>query len=123
MQYLATSSGAWRRDFSAISLNQSRSTSSWTRLTWHLSLRNTKPLKSTKAEMKLRLEIGNLAAAFGNMAADLKEHQDKLLSYGRGLEAIISERAAELAQEKANLEMSVAERTAELNAANEILRS
>ena len=32
--------------------------------------------------MKLRDEIGNLAAAFGSMAADLKENQDKLLSYG-----------------------------------------
>ena len=73
--------------------------------------------------MQLRDEIGNLAAAFGSMAADLKDNQDKLLSYGRELEAIISERTAELAHEKANLEISVAERTAELNAANDELRS
>jgi diguanylate cyclase (GGDEF)-like protein len=73
--------------------------------------------------MQLRDEIGNLAAAFGSMAADLKDNQDKLLSYGRELEAIISERTAELAHEKANLEISVTERTAELNAANDELRS
>ena len=73
--------------------------------------------------MQLRDEIGNLAAAFGSTAADLKENHDKLLSYGRGLEAIISERTAELAHEKSNLEISVAERTAELNAANDELRN
>ena len=47
--------------------------------------------------MKLRDEIGNLAAAFGSMAADLKDSQDQLLSYARGLELIISEQTAELA--------------------------
>ena len=73
--------------------------------------------------MKLRDEIGSLAAAFGSMAADLKDNQDKLLTYGRGLESIISERTAELAQEKAKLEISVADRTAQLNAANEELRN
>jgi diguanylate cyclase (GGDEF)-like protein len=67
---------------------------------------------------KLSDELGNMAAAFGRMATDLKDSQDKLLSYGRGLEAIISERTAELAHQKANLEASVAERTAQLNAAN-----
>jgi diguanylate cyclase (GGDEF)-like protein len=73
--------------------------------------------------MKLSDELGTLAAAFGRMAADLKDSQDKLLSYGRGLESIISERTAELAHQKANLEISVAERTFQLNAANEELRS
>ena len=73
--------------------------------------------------MKLRDEIGDLAAEFGSMAANLKDHQDKLLSYGRELESIISERTAELAHEKANLEISVAERTAQLNAANDVLRN
>lgn len=73
--------------------------------------------------MKLRDEIGNLAAAFGSMAADLKDNQDKLLSYGRGLESIISERTAELEHEKANLEMRVTERTAELNGANDVLKN
>ena len=72
--------------------------------------------------MKLRDQLGTLAAAFGTMAADLKDSQDKLLSYGRGLEAVISEQTAELAREKANLEVSVAERTAQLNAANDELR-
>jgi diguanylate cyclase (GGDEF)-like protein len=72
--------------------------------------------------MNARDEIGNLAAAFGSAAADLKDNQDKLLSYGRGLEAIIAERTAELAQAKAHLEINVAERTAQLNAANDELR-
>jgi diguanylate cyclase (GGDEF)-like protein len=76
-----------------------------------------------KAETKLRDEIGRLAAAFGSMAAELKDNQDKLLSYARGLEAIISERTAELAHEKANQAISVAERTAPLNAANHELKS
>ena len=73
--------------------------------------------------MKLRDEIGNLAAAFGSMAADLKDHQDKLLSYARALEAVVAERTAELAHEKDSLEISVAERTAQLNAANDELRN
>jgi len=71
--------------------------------------------------MTLRDELGDLAAHFGSMAADFKDHQDKLLSYGRQLESIISERTAELAQEKDRLEISVTLRTAELNAANEVL--
>ena len=66
--------------------------------------------------------FGDLAADFGSMAAELKNQQDKLLSYGRQLEAILSDRTAELAREKANLEISVAERTAQLNAANDVLR-
>ena len=73
--------------------------------------------------MKLRDEIASLAAAFGSMAADLKDNQVKLLSHLRGLESIISERTAELAHEKDNLEISVAERTAPLNAANDELRN
>jgi hypothetical protein len=56
--------------------------------------------------MKLHGGIGNLAAAFGSMAADLKDRQDKLSCCGRGLEPIIPERAAELAHEKANLEIN-----------------
>jgi diguanylate cyclase (GGDEF)-like protein len=73
--------------------------------------------------MKLSDELGSLAGAFGRMAADLKDSQDKLLSYGRKLESIISERTAELAHQKANLEVSVAERTAQLNTANAELRT
>jgi diguanylate cyclase (GGDEF)-like protein len=73
--------------------------------------------------MKSRDEIDNLAAAFGSMAADLKSHQDNLLSYGRELESIVTERTTEVAFEKANMEISVAERTAQLNTANEELRS
>ncbi len=72
--------------------------------------------------MKLSDELGTLAAAFGRMAVELKDSQDKLLTYGRGLEAIVDERTAELAQQKAMLEVSVAERTAQLNLANEELR-
>jgi len=67
--------------------------------------------------------LGDLAMDFGSMAVDLKDQQDKLLSYGRELEAVISERTAELAHEKANLEISVAERTTQLNAANDELRN
>jgi len=67
-------------------------------------------------------ELETLAAAFGRMAIDLKDSQDKLLSYGRGLEALVSKRAAELAHQKANLEISVADRTAQLNVANDELR-
>ena len=78
---------------------------------------------SANVGVKLRDEIGDLAADFGSMAADLKNHQDKLLSYGRQLESVISERTAELAREKAKLEISVTLRTAELNAANEVLRN
>ena len=70
----------------------------------------------------VRDQIGALAAAFGSTAADLKDNQDKLLSYGRGLETLISERTAELANEKAKLEQSVVERTAELSGANAELR-
>jgi nitrate/nitrite-specific signal transduction histidine kinase len=73
--------------------------------------------------MKAHDEIGDLAAAFDSMATDLKDNQDQLLSYGRGLESKVFERTAELAREKANLEISVAERTAQLNAANDELRS
>jgi diguanylate cyclase (GGDEF)-like protein len=71
--------------------------------------------------MKLSDEIDVLAANFVTIASDLKDHQDKLLSYGRKLETIISDRTAELAHEKANLEVSVMERTAQLNASNEVL--
>jgi len=73
--------------------------------------------------MKSRDEIGNRAAAFGSMAADLKDHQDKLLAYARGLEALISERTAELTSDDARLANSVAERTAQLTAANDALRN
>ena len=72
--------------------------------------------------MKLRDEIGNLGDAFDSMATELKDHQDKLLSYSRGLEAIVLERTAELAHEKAHLTISVAERTAQLHTANDALR-
>ena len=65
--------------------------------------------------------IGTLASDFSSMAAALKEHQDKLLSYGRELESIIADRTAQLAHEKNHLEVSVAERTSQLNAANDAL--
>lgn len=77
----------------------------------------------SKVEKNIGDEIGNLASAFGSMATDLKENQDKLLSYVRGLETIVSERTAELASEKAHLEISVAERTSQLNAANDELKT
>jgi diguanylate cyclase (GGDEF)-like protein len=73
------------------------------------------------ATMTLHNEIGKLSMEFSGMAADLKSHQDKLLSYGRQLESMITDQTAELAHEKANLEISVAERTAQLNIANDVL--
>ena len=76
-----------------------------------------------RTAMKLSDELGDMAAIFGRMAADLKDSQDKVLSYGRGLETIIAERTAELVEQKANLEASVADRTAQLKAANVELRS
>ncbi len=72
--------------------------------------------------MKVGDEIETLAAAFGRLASDLKDSQDQLLSYGRGLEALVAERTAELTHQKANLEVSVADRMAQLKAANEELR-
>ena len=59
----------------------------------------------------------------GIVAAAVTNRQHKLLSYGRQLESIIAERTAELVHEKANLEISVAERIAQLNAANDVLRT
>ena len=56
------------------------------------------------------------------VATTLTDHQEKLLSYGRRIEAIIADRTAELAQEKARLEISVAEQIAQLSGANEVLR-
>src|SRR6188508_1701123 len=41
--------------------------------------------------MKIRDEIGQLAATLGSMAADLKGHQAKLLTYGQGLESMMAE--------------------------------
>jgi diguanylate cyclase (GGDEF)-like protein len=41
--------------------------------------------------MKLRDEIDGLATALGKMAAELKGHQDKLSSYGQGLESMMAE--------------------------------
>jgi diguanylate cyclase (GGDEF)-like protein len=73
--------------------------------------------------MKPGDDIGDLAAAFSSIAADLQKNHDKLLSYGRGLEATILHLNQELAREKAKLETSVAERTAQLNAANDELRN
>lgn len=73
------------------------------------------------AGTKFRDEIGDLAAALSGVAADLKDKQDKLLAYARGLESVISRQTAELAHERANLPVAVAERTAELKAANDDL--
>ncbi len=73
--------------------------------------------------MKPRDAIGTLAAAFGSMAADLKDNQDKLLAYARSLESTVSDRTAELAREKDGRDVSVAERITQLNAANDELRN
>jgi len=41
--------------------------------------------------MKLRAEIDGLAAAMGKMAAELKDHQEKLSSFAQGLESMMAE--------------------------------
>jgi len=81
------------------------------------------PIAQPGGHAMQRDPLGDLAMDFGSMAVDLKDQQDKLLSYGRQLESILSERTAELVREKAHLEISVAERTAQLNAANDVLRN
>ena len=73
--------------------------------------------------MKSPDENADVPTDSGIVAAALTNRQHKLLSYGRQLESIIAERTAELVHEKANLEISVAERIAQLNAANDVLRT
>jgi len=73
--------------------------------------------------MNLRDKITTLTADIGGMASNLKDYQDKLLSYGRELETLIGDLTATLAREKDSLELSVAERITQLNAANEKLRN
>jgi len=59
----------------------------------------------TKVDAGRKDEIGVLARAFNEMAADLKESQGKLLAYGRELESKIAERTAELSER--NREMTL----------------
>lgn len=73
--------------------------------------------------MKPRDEIGGFAAAFGSMAADLKDNQDKLLSYARELELVVSKQAAELVHEKNSLAAGEAERVAGQNEAIDQLKN
>lgn len=73
--------------------------------------------------MKLRTEIDTLARAFDAMEADLKGHQQKVLSYARSLETLMADCMAELAGEKSALELSLAGQVAQLNAANEELKA
>ena len=62
--------------------------------------------------MNAREENADGAADSGSVAPGLTDHQKKLLSYGRRIESIIADRTAELAREKARLEISVAEQIA-----------
>jgi hypothetical protein len=57
--------------------------------------------------MKPSVELSSLAAAFGRLATDVKESQDKLLAYSQGLETIISEQTAELEHQRSTLEIRV----------------
>ena len=75
-----------------------------------------------EAGMKSRDETGRLESAFAGLAAELKDRQDQLLAYGRGLESAIAQRTVELEQEKAVLAAHAGERIAQLNAANDALR-
>jgi len=52
----------------------------------------------TKVDVDRRDEIGVLAKAFNDMAVELKESQNRLLSHGRELESKIAERTAELSE-------------------------
>ena len=79
-------------------------------------------VRADNTEMRLRDEIRNLAAAFGSMAAELKDHEDKLQFHTRGLEATIAERTAELVREKVCVELSAGERMTQLRANNDELR-
>lgn len=74
-----------------------------------------KSARAVDAGMNLRDEIGNLAASFGSLAADLKDNQDKLLSYARGLESVVSRQTLELAHAKTSLAAGEAERAARQN--------
>src|SRR5580765_5360927 len=91
MPYPGTSSGACRRAFSAISPSRSRSRSSCRRWTWRSRSPAKKRSRAIEPRMKIRDEIDGLAAALGKMAAELKAHQDKLSSFGQGLESMMTE--------------------------------
>src|SRR5437868_722391 len=73
--------------------------------------------------MSLSDELAELSSGIERMAADLKAGQDKLLAFGRRVEAIVREQSAELAHERSTREADVAERTAELTGANIELRN
>jgi len=79
-------------------------------------------LTEANAEMKSSDEINNVTADLGDMAAALKKHQDELLSYGRKIESFMASRTAELAKEKASMEIGVAGQVAQLKAANAALQ-
>ena len=72
--------------------------------------------------MKQAEENSKATADLSSASAVLKVHQEKLLSYARQLESIVSSRTAELANEKANHEINALEQIAELNTENEVLR-
>lgn len=81
-----------------------------------------KPVSISNSGADLRDEIGDLAAAFGGNIADLKDNQNKLLAYARGLELLVSKQTSDLAHERSSLAITIAERTTELNTANDALR-
>jgi diguanylate cyclase (GGDEF)-like protein len=60
---------------------------------------------------------------FDDLVDALKDHQDRLLSHGRHLETVLAGWTVEMAREKTSLETGVAERIAQLNAANDALRN
>lgn len=81
-----------------------------------------------RVKIESRDEIGELAASFNTMTAELSKARAELLGYAQGLEAKVAERTrsletavstlkettTELAAAKTGLEQKVAERTAEL---------
>jgi len=71
--------------------------------------------------MNLRSEIANLNTAFGSMAADLGNHQARLLALASRLESMMGKRAGELADETSCCGSVGAARIAELGTANAAL--
>jgi diguanylate cyclase (GGDEF)-like protein len=70
--------------------------------------------RAGKDGIEPRDQLAGMGAAFHNMAAELKDNQDKLLSYAQGLESVIARHNDELVQAKADLASSVAEQIARL---------
>jgi diguanylate cyclase (GGDEF)-like protein len=77
---------------------------------------------SHSVQIKSADEFGRLATAFNGMSRELEESHRKQISYRAELEATVATRTAELERVKTGLEDAVAERTEQLNLTNAQLR-